>query len=98
MLTLSPGWNDIANPWMYDISWIDVENPSGSNLDIYTYTGKWSSPTSFGQDLTLEPWEGYSVYNYSNMNVIIKIDPKKAGSTAKPAVTADNEQWRIQTH
>ncbi|MBT4483205.1 MAG: PQQ-binding-like beta-propeller repeat protein, partial [Candidatus Latescibacteria bacterium] len=95
MLTLSPGWNDIANPWMYDISWIDVENPSGANLDIYTYTGQWSSPTSFGQDLTLEPWKGYSVYNYSNINVIIKLDPKKAGSTAKTAVTAGTEQWRI---
>ncbi|MFC1528590.1 PQQ-binding-like beta-propeller repeat protein [Candidatus Latescibacterota bacterium] len=95
MLTLAPEWNDIANPWMYDISWLDVENPSGTNLDIYTYDGKWSNPTSIGQDLILEPWEGYSVYNYSNINVIIKFNPKKAGATAKPAVTAGTEQWRI---
>ena len=28
-LTIKPGWNDIANPWQFDINWNDITvNPS----------------------------------------------------------------------
>ena len=70
-ITLKQGWNDIANPWMFDISWDTIENPSGANLSpLYTYEGSWSDPVN--PPAVMEPWKGYAVYSYSNINVVIK--------------------------
>jgi len=98
-LTLKPGWNDIASPWMFDISWDDVENPSGANLSVpYTYGGNWSDPME--PPLVLEPWKGSAVFNFSNMNVAIKLNPEPAVSTGKPAADENKFLWMmtVQAH
>jgi len=37
-IALAPGWNDIADPWLFPIAWGDVENPMSANISVpYTY-------------------------------------------------------------
>ncbi|MHB9030823.1 MAG: Ser-Thr-rich GPI-anchored membrane family protein, partial [Candidatus Latescibacterota bacterium] len=73
-MTLKPGWNDIANPWLFDISWNDIENPSSANLSKpYGYEGNWSDPTSASP--VMKPWKGYAVKNMENRNVVIRLIP-----------------------
>ena len=93
-MTLSPGWNDIANPWMFDISWDDMYNPSNANLDVlYTYEGVWSDPTN--PPHTLEPWKGYTVRNMENRNVVINLQPIPVQVTEKHALIQEKEKWRL---
>ncbi len=93
-ITLKAGWNDIANPWMFDISWDDIENPSGAELSVlYMYDGSWSDPTS--PPKTLEPWKGYAVNNMTNVNVVIKLNPNPSESIAKPAVGDGDIAWSM---
>jgi outer membrane protein assembly factor BamB len=93
-ITLKAGWNDIANPWMFDISWADIENPSGAELSaLYTYNGSWSDPTA--PPKKLEPWKGYSINNMTNMNVVIKLNPDPSESTAKQAVERSGISWEL---
>ncbi|HDY87387.1 MAG TPA: T9SS type A sorting domain-containing protein, partial [bacterium] len=92
--SLEPGWNDIANPWMFEISWDDMDNPSNANIDVlYTYEGEWSDPIN--PPRTLESWKGYSVRNLENRTVIIKLQPLPIQVTEKPAVTQDGEIWKL---
>ncbi|MFC1651056.1 PQQ-binding-like beta-propeller repeat protein [Candidatus Latescibacterota bacterium] len=98
-ITLSSGWNDIANPWMFDISWKDIDNPSNANLDVlYSYEGSWSDPTN--PSLILEPWKGYSVRNLENINVIIKLNPipaqDESTTVAKPSIENNTEMWKLK--
>jgi hypothetical protein len=77
-MTLKPGWNDIANPWMFDISWEDMVNSSKANLSKpYSYENGWSDPTNAPE--VLNSWTGYSVKNLENYNVVIWLQPKPAG-------------------
>ena len=93
-IILNPGWNDIANPWMFDISWDDIENPSGAQLSVlYAYEGHWLDPTS--PPAVLEPWKGYAVNNLSNTNALIKLKPKPGGSAAKPFAGEANVKWML---
>ncbi|MFC1539819.1 PQQ-binding-like beta-propeller repeat protein, partial [Candidatus Latescibacterota bacterium] len=96
-ITLKAGWNDIANPWMFDISWDDIENPSGATLStLYTYDGSWSDPTN--PPTTLVAWKGYAVNNMTNVNVVIKLNPNPSESTGKPAVKNDNIVWQMSVN
>jgi len=93
-LTLSPGWNDIANPWMFDISWNDIENPSNANLDVlYTYEGEWSEPMNSPH--LIKPWKGYALRNMENRNVIIKLQPIPFEASEKPVVIQNTEEWKL---
>lgn len=94
-ITLKAGWNDIANPWIFNISWDDIENPSGADLSkLYTYEGKWSDPSAASN--ILEPWKGYSVNNLSNMNVVIRLKPRPANSSAaKPLELPEQIKWMV---
>jgi Tol biopolymer transport system component len=93
-IALKQGWNDIGNPWLFDIAWDNIENPSGAQLSpLYSYNGTWSDPLN--PPLTMVPWKGYAIYSYSNVNTIIKLKPETADGLAKPLVenaeNAENE-------
>ncbi|MFC1490805.1 Ser-Thr-rich GPI-anchored membrane family protein [Candidatus Latescibacterota bacterium] len=93
-ITLKQGWNDIANPWLFDISWDNIENPSGAQLSpLYTYDGAWSDPLT--PSLTMEPWKGYAVYSYSNVNTIIKLNPENSAEAAKPLAEETDIDWML---
>ena len=77
-LTLTPGWNDIASPWLFSVPWDSVlvaTGPSSSNLvGTYTYSGgAWRNPTVGSS--TVPPWQGVTVYNRSSSNISLRIPP-----------------------
>ena len=94
-MTLKSGWNDIANPWMFNISWNDIENRSNANLSaLYSYNGKWSDPTN--PPKTLEPWHGYAVRNLESSDRIIFFRTSAmAEKTKKPSDYVNAEIWRL---
>jgi hypothetical protein len=93
-IELKPGWNDIANPWMFNISWNDIENPSSGNLSKpYSYEGSWSDPSSSSR--VLKPWTGYAVKNLEIRNVWIRLLPKPAQSVGKEASPDPDLLWKL---
>ena len=93
-MTLAPGWNDIANPWLFDVSWEIKDNPSNATLDVlYTYEGEWSDPNNAPR--ILEPWAGYSVRNMENYSVVIRLHPEPVDDVTKPAGGMDGIVWQL---
>lgn len=70
-VTLQPGWNQIANPFAFPILTDIVDVPDNTlELPVY-YDG-----TDYQYDVTtLQPWEGYFVYNKTSMPVTILMPP-----------------------
>ncbi len=56
-IPLRAGWNQIGNPFLFPIRWADVGRPAGTN-DPVAFTGSF-----VGGQTTLQPWEGYLVFN-----------------------------------
>lgn len=93
-IELKPGWNDIANPWIFDISWNDIDNLSSANLSKpYSYEGSWSDPST--SSLVLKPWTGYAVNNLEISKVWIRLNPNPAKSVAKEAVSDTDFLWEL---
>ncbi len=91
-LELKSGWNDIANPWTFDIYWSDIENPGNANLsELYSYDGAWSDPTN--PPKKLEPWKGYSVKNLESSTKLVFLNPRT--SAQKENAVEAPELWRI---
>jgi hypothetical protein len=69
-ITLQPGYNQIANPFAFAIDWLSIGN---SNL-ILQAPIRWNAdlPDYELDQTTLEPWDGYWVYN--PLNTIINLD------------------------
>ena len=90
-IILQPGWNDIANPWMFDIPWDSehIEKTSVATLNIYTYAGMWVQPSA------LESWKGYAVYKYDSGSVMIKLHSSPMSGGGKMAAVKDTEMWRL---
>lgn len=91
-IELKQGWNDIANPWMFNITWNDKENPSGANLDIWSYDGKWTGPNTA---TAMEPWKGYAVFNYESSARIIYLKPGTTQQVDKTVAEAGEPEWFI---
>ncbi len=71
-LTVSPGWNQIANPFAFPVDWLTIENsqlvdsPVRWNAELLEYEY---------EQLVLNPWEGYWVFNPSAQNINLFIPP-----------------------
>ncbi len=92
-IELKPGWNDIANPWIFDISWSDINNPSNADLDgLFAYEGKWLSPNP---QQVMKPWKGYSVRNMSNRPVLIFLNPERAFDVGKATAGLYRYDWKL---
>lgn len=90
-MTLKSGWNDIANPWMFNINWSNIENRSSAQLSaLYTYNGSWSDPTS--PPSVLEPWKGYAVRNMESSDRIVFL--RTGDMMAKPSSPVIADTWR----
>ena len=94
MLELKSGWNDIANPWLFDISWDDIENPASANLsELFTYTGEWTDPED-NPIRTILPWKGYAVMNMETSSRVIYLLPNPVTS-GKRVVNEEPVVWKL---
>ncbi|HDY89625.1 MAG TPA: T9SS type A sorting domain-containing protein, partial [bacterium] len=92
-ITLLPGWNDIGDPWLFPISWAEIENPANANLsELYMYEGAWSEAGSIH---TIEPWKGYAVRNNESISINITLKPNPATGASK-TITKDKQlHWKL---
>jgi hypothetical protein len=83
-ITLEKGWNQIGNPYNFDLSWNDIKNDSRNNMGLLLswrkYTGSWNS------DDTLSACEGAFVL--AAEPGLLHFPVKKAAPGAKTAVRA----------
>ncbi|HRK54171.1 MAG TPA: T9SS type A sorting domain-containing protein [Cyclobacteriaceae bacterium] len=80
-MTLKPGWNQIGNPYNFDISWMDILNANpanvanlGSNSKVRVFRGVVSDVDE------LQKFEGGFVKNTSTSDILINIPVAKNGS------------------
>ncbi|MBS4036116.1 MAG: choice-of-anchor D domain-containing protein [Ignavibacterium sp.] len=71
-IDVSPGWNQIANPFAFPVDWIEIENS-----EIVDAPVRWNPALldyEYNQSV-LEPWEGYWVYNPGLQVVTLSVPP-----------------------
>jgi ELWxxDGT repeat protein len=44
-INLTTGWNQIGNPYLFNLSWADVQAASQNTLNLRTYNGTWNDGT-----------------------------------------------------
>ena len=78
IIPLRKGWNDIGNPFNFEIEWRDIFIASAADtqkvMGPYTYRKKWLLPFEV---TTMQPWEGYSFYTESD-DISLAIPPLEA--------------------
>jgi len=81
-LTLQPGWNQIATPFAFSVAWDSVQGASG-NLQRPV---RWNGQDYEYNQTTLQPWEGYFVFNLNASTVTLSVPPRESqGSFSKAA-------------
>ncbi len=86
-VTLTAGWNFIANPFNFDIP---VSALSISS-NLITYDGTWSVP---GDVTSLAPWEGYALKVESPANLAIR--PNAVGQALTKVSGSLRDDWAIR--
>jgi len=94
-MVLQSGWNQIGNPYPFDINWSQVT--AGSEIGpLYIPVGKGYDNTSN----ILKPWKGAFVFNSSQATIElpIKLSAKTNGRVAQREMlqpTPDAEEWLL---
>jgi len=83
-INIEPGWNQIANPFAFNVAWDSIANTQLLNNPVY-----WDGDNYDYTKTTLQPWEGYFIYNDTN-NVTISVPPRQSGTQlTKPTIFND---------
>jgi len=83
-INIEPGWNQIANPFAFNVAWDSIANTQLLNNPVY-----WDGDNYDYTKTTLQPWEGYFIYNDTN-NVTISVPPIQSGiQLTKPTIFND---------
>ncbi len=72
-VSLGPGWNQIGNPFLFEIAWDDVVQRDDEDLQGGTLV---EDPVAFRgayepAQATLIPWEGYFVFNNGSFTTLL---------------------------
>ncbi|OGU27792.1 MAG: hypothetical protein A2X66_07410 [Ignavibacteria bacterium GWA2_54_16] len=82
-IPLNAGWNLITNPYTSAISWSKVQSANGINAPIYTYSGSFSTSTTF------DPYVGYYLFNGSPNTTLTTLKVPYASVFSKTADVKD---------
>ena len=76
-IVLEPGWNQIASPFAFPVSWTSIINSDNNKVSRpFFYNGvEYDSTVQI-----LEPWEGYFVLNDSSQAITLSVRPIEAQS------------------
>jgi uncharacterized repeat protein (TIGR03803 family) len=104
LITLKPGWNQIGNPYNFNLYWPDVvaANPAESaNFDdkVYTFTGAGAS--GWVDSNVLKKMEGAFVNNTSTHDIALQIPAQYnsaagRGHESKEGQPLDNDNWEVE--
>lgn len=95
-MTLNPGWNQVGNPYPFNISWTTVRS---SHLDVGELVF-WSNGSYSKRDV-FKPWEGAFVFNSSSSPVTLSI-PVSARTTSgriygtELPPDIDQDAWKVE--
>ncbi len=70
-ITLHPGWNQIANPFSFPLSWEQIADETSDPLDTWLY----SYNEGYDTETIIEPYKGYFVKNLSSSAITLSINP-----------------------
>ena len=72
-VTIEPGYNQVGNPFAFPVDWLSIEN---SNLVLQAPL-RWNPDTQEYEldQLIVEPWEGYWVYNPLSTIISLNVNP-----------------------
>ena len=98
-LILQPGWNMVANPFNFTVSWDDCALSDSTSGLFYYKEGAVAGPTQNWPQL--DPWAGYWIHNPQTEAVFCWIQPKAASSaglqkTAARLNTLKEGEWRVR--
>ena len=96
-ITLLPGYNQIADPFAFQVDWSLIEN---SNL-VLQLPIRWNADLQdyeIDQD-TLVPWEGYWVFNPLNQIINLNVSPNQTNALEKSSglfASSNNNEFLLQ--
>ncbi|MFH0922396.1 MAG: hypothetical protein V1913_18780, partial [Fibrobacterota bacterium] len=99
-VTLPPGtWTAVSNPFNFNVAWSAVKDstPSTDLVGPYAYPDSgWTVLPSTG---SLEPWQGYYVYNSGSAPLTLKIPPYSTSLSAKALQQEAglSFEWSVET-
>ena len=99
-ITLQPGWNQITTPFAFSVAWDSVQGANGNVQNPV----RWNGQDYEYNQTTLEPWEGYFVFNANPAAVRLSV-PNRESRGAPPetirktsALTANEFLLQIKAH
>jgi hypothetical protein len=99
-LTLRPGWNQIATPFAFPISWADrIESAPADIEDVVWAYQTGTAPPSYDNTVTiLQPFVGYWVHNVGTVSRTLQLPYVEVTLGARKAtpLVATPEQWRAR--
>ncbi len=92
-VALQPGWNQVSNPYAFDVPWGECRVANDVEPFLHRYTG-----SGYQQVSTLEPFTGYWVKNNAAVDAEMyvffgDVESVGAGSGSRPQIV---DQWRIE--
>ncbi|RMF62032.1 MAG: choice-of-anchor D domain-containing protein, partial [Calditrichaeota bacterium] len=82
--TLQPGWNQMGNPYSFDLNWDQLSSPDKDSLQVFRWSGTawdellpkvgWTPLVNV--NFILSPWEGVAIRNPLNHPVTMTFHPQ----------------------
>lgn len=85
-IVLDQGWNQIADPYAFPISWASILQNSQIADTVLSRPNGFDG-TEYEVTNILKPWEGYFVYNPLNRAVTLFISPKESPPGLPPSAS-----------
>lgn len=93
-LSLNAGWNQIGNPYVFDVAWSDVQAVNSSNLTLRTYEG------SFANGSVLKKFSGGFVFTTAPTTLVIPPIQNGQGARIKEQAlleqAIDQDEWEVR--
>jgi methionine-rich copper-binding protein CopC len=97
VITLTPGWNQIGNPFAFQVAWNNVV--SNGNIEAPVGYEGTEADTIAGyryNQSVLSPWKGYCIKNLESFDVTLEIPPVEASGVTKVNWISSKQDWVVQ--
>jgi FlgD Ig-like domain len=106
-LTLYPGWNDVGNPFLFNIDWGNVYiqgspitgTTTGNVAGPYFYDVNWIYPpdvVSGSTPIPFRTYQGFSFRNDNTYNTYLEISPAAKKKSGKAADLKQPDGWQAK--
>jgi hypothetical protein len=97
-ISLEDGWNQIGNPFTFDVSWADVMALNSAVGPLYVY----NPAVKFDQSDNLKAWGGGFVRSNGASTLVIPVTVARAGSRVRaqqpPGADLASDNWFVPLH